>query len=156
MGRLDAVAARFRRRRAGFPGWIVRRSSRGQSVIELAIALPLFLLIALGAVDVGRLFFDYIGFRNAAMEGAIYGARNPMATEAEIATRAEEHDPDAAAAVVTADRDAACASVDGEGFVTVTITTEFEPLSLTALDFLAPEGDWVFTVNPAAKARCMT
>jgi Flp pilus assembly protein TadG len=53
-----------------------RRRSRGQAVVEFALIIPVFLLLLLAAVDVGRLFFTYIQANNAAREGAAYGAAN--------------------------------------------------------------------------------
>jgi Flp pilus assembly protein TadG len=44
---------------------------RGQSLVELALLLPILLTIVLGATDVGRLFFAYTALANAAREGAM-------------------------------------------------------------------------------------
>lgn len=49
----------------------------GQSLVELALAMPLLLLILLGTVDMGRMFFDYIEMKNAAREAAGHLARKP-------------------------------------------------------------------------------
>ncbi len=54
------------------------RRSRGQSVAEFAVVLPIMLLILAGAVDLGRAFYAYVAVENAAKEGAFYGARHPM------------------------------------------------------------------------------
>jgi len=43
---------------------------RGAELIEMAIALPLLLLVVLGIVDFGFLFQRYLVLTNAAMEGA--------------------------------------------------------------------------------------
>src|SRR6202158_3286263 len=51
-------------------GW--RKSKRGQSVIELAVAAPLLALMLFGIVDFGRAFFQYIAVVEAAREGARY------------------------------------------------------------------------------------
>jgi Flp pilus assembly protein TadG len=45
-------------------------SERGAELIEMAIALPLLLLVVLGIVDFGFLFQRYLVLTNAAMEGA--------------------------------------------------------------------------------------
>lgn len=136
----------------------IRRSARGQATIEFALVLPVMLLIALGAVDVGRVFFDYIGIRTAAMEGAIYGSRNSDSSIPDIEQRVRDHfSPTVPSGLVpTANRDANCSDVGLTGFVTVTVTRPFSPLSLAALQFLAPDGGWVFTVRSTAKTRCMT
>jgi Flp pilus assembly protein TadG len=50
---------------------------RGQSLVELALTLPLLILIMAGVLDLGRVFFAYITITNAAREGARYGADHP-------------------------------------------------------------------------------
>jgi Flp pilus assembly protein TadG len=62
----------------------------GQGVVELALAVPVLLLLMLGTIDIGRVFFDYIELRNAAREGAGYGARLPDDT-AGIIARVQNH-----------------------------------------------------------------
>ena len=52
-------------------------TSNGQSLVELALIMPLMLALVLAAVDVGRLFYAYIGVQNAAREGAAYAAFHP-------------------------------------------------------------------------------
>lgn len=44
--------------------------------MELALTLPLILLLILGAVDFGRMFYHKIVITNAAREGANYLSRN--------------------------------------------------------------------------------
>ena len=52
--------------------------SRGQSLVELALILPIFLLLIAGAVDLGRLFYAYVAITNASKEGALFGASYPQ------------------------------------------------------------------------------
>jgi TadE-like protein len=52
--------------------------SRGQSLVELALILPIFLLLIAGAVDLGRLFYAYVAIVDASKEGALFGATNPQ------------------------------------------------------------------------------
>ena len=54
-----------------------KRSSRGQSLVEFALILPLFMLIVLGIFDLGRVIYAYSALHNAAREGARYGAVHP-------------------------------------------------------------------------------
>ena len=49
------------------------RSERGAELIEMAVALPLLLLVVMGVVDFGFLFQRYMVLTNAAMEGARVG-----------------------------------------------------------------------------------
>ncbi len=55
-----------------------RPRSRGQSVVEFALILPVMLLLLAAAIDLGRLFYAYVAVENAAKEGAFFGARNPL------------------------------------------------------------------------------
>ena len=44
--------------------------TRGQALVELAIVLPVFLVLVLAAIDLGRIFFARITIANSAREGA--------------------------------------------------------------------------------------
>jgi hypothetical protein len=55
----------------------VRRYRRGQSLVELAIVLPVLLLLTVGAIDLGRAYFGAVNLENAVKEGVFYGARHP-------------------------------------------------------------------------------
>ena len=50
---------------------------KGQSLVELAISLPVILLILLGAFDFGMALFSYSILRDAVQEGALYGSFSP-------------------------------------------------------------------------------
>lgn len=58
---------------------LIAADDRGQSLVELALMLPLLLLIVLGLVDVGRVYAAKAGTMNAAREAALYAARDPSA-----------------------------------------------------------------------------
>lgn len=49
----------------------------GSSLVELALLLPIFLVLLVGAVDIGRVYYVAIEVRAAAQAGAIYGIENP-------------------------------------------------------------------------------
>jgi len=51
--------------------------SRGQSLLEFALVLPLLLVLVLGAMDFGRMFYIKVALTNAVREGANYLAWNP-------------------------------------------------------------------------------
>ena len=53
---------------------------RGQSVVELALLLPLLSLILIGAIDLGRVFIAYTRLASVAREGALHGSHFPAAT----------------------------------------------------------------------------
>ena len=53
--------------------------SRGQSIVELVIILPVLLLIVMAALDMGRVFLGWVVLNNAARVGANYAALHPDA-----------------------------------------------------------------------------
>ena len=65
---------------------------QAQSLVELAISLPVFILLLLGTVDFGMAIFSYAIIRDAAQEGALYGSFNPD-NKAEIENRARYISP---------------------------------------------------------------
>ena len=52
------------------------RAARGQSYVELALALPVLALILVVAADFGRLFYSSVEVINAARAGAQYGSNS--------------------------------------------------------------------------------
>ncbi len=60
---------------------------KGQSLVELAVSLPVILLIMLASFDFGMALFSYSIVRDAAQEGALYASINP-GNEVEIENRA--------------------------------------------------------------------
>jgi PKD repeat protein len=65
----------FRRHR----GQKSRQKSRGQSLVEFALVLPVFLVFLAAALDLGRVFYANISLNNAAREGAFEAAKHPQA-----------------------------------------------------------------------------
>ncbi len=68
------------RHRLSLGRWAARRTRhrpRGQSLVELALILPVMMLLFAGALDLGRVFYSQITIENAAKEGALEAARNP-------------------------------------------------------------------------------
>jgi len=58
----------------------------GQSLVEIALAMPLLLVILLGLADLGRAFYYTTTIANAARVGAAYAATNAStATQATVA-----------------------------------------------------------------------
>jgi uncharacterized repeat protein (TIGR01451 family) len=56
---------------------ILRPASRGQALVELALVVPILLLLFAAAADLGRAFYAYVALENAVKEGAVFGARHP-------------------------------------------------------------------------------
>src|SRR3954449_3027506 len=52
----------------------VRARSRGQSLVEFALILPIFLVFVAACLDLGRVFYANISLNNAAREGAMQAA----------------------------------------------------------------------------------
>lgn len=61
----------------------------GQSLVEVALMLPVLILILAGVVDLGRVYYTYVTITNAAREGARAGASNPT-DNATIKSRTED------------------------------------------------------------------
>jgi hypothetical protein len=65
------------------------RHARGQSMVEAALIIPVFLLVLVGIFDVGRLVFAYHTVNNAAREGGRQATVDQTATH--IQDRAAQH-----------------------------------------------------------------
>jgi Flp pilus assembly protein TadG len=50
------------------------RSERGGALVELAVVLPVLILIAIGVMDYGRVYYTSVTVANAARAGAEWGA----------------------------------------------------------------------------------
>lgn len=59
----------------GSVGW--RRRTKGQSLVEVALVLPILLLLLMLVVDAARAFDAYIVLTNAVREGARYATLEP-------------------------------------------------------------------------------
>jgi len=53
----------------------LHRTESGSALVELAVALPVLVLLAIGVADFGRVFYTGIVVANAARAAAEYGAR---------------------------------------------------------------------------------
>lgn len=103
------------------------RGQRGQSVVELALVLPVLLLLLLGMVDFGRLGAAYLSLQHAAREGVRLGITG--ATDGEIAEQVR----DAAAAVDVSRLTISIGPPEAERFPGADLTIElgypFRPLT---------------------------
>jgi hypothetical protein len=57
---------------------------RGQAVVEMAIILPLLVLLLVMALDAGRLFFGWVALENASRIGADYAASHSDAWDGKV------------------------------------------------------------------------
>jgi Flp pilus assembly protein TadG len=55
----------------------MRSEERGANLVEMALVVPLLLLLLAGVLDIGRAFNNYIIITNASREGARWAARFP-------------------------------------------------------------------------------
>jgi PKD repeat protein len=59
-----------------------RERSRGQSLVEFALVLPILLFLTLIALDFGRVYLGYINLQNMARIAANFAGNNPSAWDA--------------------------------------------------------------------------
>ncbi len=49
---------------------VLKKDQRGQSIVELALILPVLLILFMGVIEFGRIFHNYLIITNASREGA--------------------------------------------------------------------------------------
>jgi hypothetical protein len=89
-------------------------SRRGQSLVELAVLLPLLLMMLMAMADFALAYTTHARLRNAVAEGAYVAAQNPgneALVEAQILAAADGLDPPVAVGDIVIDP---CFEVDGE------------------------------------------
>ena len=154
-----------------------RDRSRGQSLVEFALVIPIFLLLMVSLFDLGRAVFAYNSVTNAAREGARFAAVNQSSAliiqHAIAQTQmAETQSPNVTvvfrSATPNADyrTNAVCTSLSLNCVAIVTYQTNFRPItpligniifsggvtlqaqSIQAIEFVCPNA------NIAAAANC--
>ena len=113
------------------------KEEQGQSLVELAIMMPILMIILLGIIDFGRVFYAYVTITNASREGARYGSLHPL-QDADIKQRVV----DEAANTVTINESDITVSRDDPDHpntITVTVNHEFETLFFGNLPLIK---DW--------------
>lgn len=131
----------------------VERSKEGQSLVELALCMPLLLLLMLGTLDVGRLFFDYVELRNAVREGAGYGSHFPTDNSG-MRDRVFRHGVPGDTVVTSSCTGGGCTTRGEAGIVTVSATRVFRPITI---EFLSSYfGMDPITVSSSASMRVLT
>jgi Flp pilus assembly protein TadG len=131
---------RFRARARGARRRLRGRTA-GQALVELAIILPVLLLLTLAALDLGRLFFARITVENSAREGAYeasYGGSyvaNTACGSTNSVMCAVLNEAQGSLTITPADVDVTCNPVGGcasgayGDVVTVTVTGHFDLLT---------------------------
>ena len=101
---------------------------RGGAAAELAVVLPMFVFVLIGAIDFCRLFFHYTTITNAARNGALWlsdplaPTQSPYASfQAAALADANNLNPALTAANVTS-----LTGIDGHGNATVSVTVQYQ------------------------------
>ena len=129
-------------------------SEKGQSLTELTLTLVFLLILIAGLVDLSRAFFAFMALRDAAQEGAIYGAIDPTNT-AGIENRVRDtssapvdlSNTSEVAVATTYTSGNACASTDGSNGITVTVTYSGFVITMPFLGTIL--GSQTFTMEAA-------
>lgn len=136
-------------------GWWARRrrpARRGQSLVELAVTLPLLALLLLGTLDLGRMYFTYIDLKAGARNGAGYGTLKPADLSGMRARVLSSGVPAGTSATASCSGD--CTTVNATGTVVVTASAAFAPITLSFFSFLGADG--VVTLTATAKMRVLS
>ena len=116
-----------------------KRKEKGQSLLELALILPVLIIILAGVLDLGRLYYAYVAVTDAAAEGASYAAIHPGPGErGEVLRRAQE----ASRGLVQIDPDMVevdCPAVASGAPITVTVSYSFT-VATPLINAIVPDG----------------
>jgi Flp pilus assembly protein TadG len=111
-----------------------KSDQKGQSMVEVAIAMPLLILIVAGILDLGRAYFTFVTISDAAAEGAAYAALHPTET-----TQIIERASDASNGLVQLEYDMISiqsGAVTPGNAITVTVEFEYELLTPIIREFV--------------------
>ncbi len=103
----------------------VRHREGGQSIVELALCMPLFLVLILGTAEIANVAWSAIQVQNAARAGAQFGSqsRAAAADTADIRTAARNDAPTLASMVVTPSTSCQCINTTTGGTAGTGCTT---------------------------------
>lgn len=130
------------------------RPDRGAAAIELAIILPLLLLLIAGIVDLGRLMYTEVVLSNAAREGSRMIALGYSTADAQARVTAAAFNIGAATVAVTIPCPANPIPTDG---ASVTVTTDFDWVILDDVTSMFPGGSISTpgTLSATGTMRCL-
>jgi len=124
--------------------------SRGQSLVEFALILPVLLLLVLSALDMGRVFMGWVALNNAARVGANYAGLHAegwdAADQAAYTSLVTDARDDAASALSGCDTEAIPPPTFPNGtelgdFAEVVLDCDFHPLTPIIGDVFASTGN---------------
>jgi hypothetical protein len=128
-----------------FQGGHRRKAEKGQSLVEVAMLLPLLLIMLAGILDLGRAYMTLVAIKDAAAEGASYAALHPTAT-----SRIVERAADSSNALVQLDTDQVSVQYSHPPTpgrpITVTVSYDYQVLT-PILNAIVPEGTLTLTVR---------
>jgi Flp pilus assembly protein TadG len=107
------------------------RSEHRQGLVELALLVPLLLVIAMGVIDLGRVYFAHVAITNAAREAAYYTSLEPTASDASVQAVVDaelDGQLDGGARVISVSDDRASGAQ-----LTVTLQHDFEAITTSIL-----------------------
>ena len=99
-----------------------RNSQSGQSLVEFALILPVFILFIMGIIDMGRLVYTYSALHNAVREGARYGVIDSSRTALQIQNVVE----DTAVGLDTSKLAVTSNTVAGTGHSTLSVNAQYQ------------------------------
>ena len=112
---------------------------KGQSLLELALVLPVLVMILAGVLDLGRLYYSYVAVTDAAAEGASYAAIHPEpSSRDDVFRRAQE----ASRGLVQIDPNLVeidCPTVASGAPITVTVSYSFT-VATPLINAIVPDG----------------
>lgn len=122
---------------------LTRRAESGQSLVEFALAIPIFLLLMFGLFDLGRVVYAYNTISNASRESARVSIVNQ--TQADVEAEAIQQ----AVSLGLTDADVTSAYVDANGVVcgtpiavnclsSVTVVYNFTPVTPVIGQIIGP------------------
>jgi Flp pilus assembly protein TadG len=121
----------------------------GAAAVELALILPILILVIAGIVDFGRAYFTQVTLTNAAREGARAAVVRVSPAEVEIRTQAALG-PLAPGTTIAA---GACPATGGTN-VTVTVTRDFDWIILEPMMNFVGGSNLPPVLESAATMRC--
>jgi len=158
---MDMIGVRFDYR--GLFTWLCKGNA-GQSLIEVALSVPIFVLLLVGAAEFGTVLYAAIEVSDAARAGVVYGAQNGSTASdtTGIATAATSSAANLSGLTTTSSY--ACACSDGTSSTcavgdcanshieeTVTVNTQ---MSFTPV-FHLPGTPSTFTLKGKAVQKCL-
>ncbi|MDZ4278527.1 MAG: TadE/TadG family type IV pilus assembly protein [Dehalococcoidia bacterium] len=104
-----------------------RRGERAQSLVEFALLAPVLIILMLGIIDYGRVYFAYISVTNGARTGADYAATGPTAASdlAGIKNAATAETSELLNTSPTNPNVSAAIGTDGQGRTYADVTVEY-------------------------------